>query len=291
LVIVFLGTPAFAVPSLERVANNVAAVYTQPDRPRGRGQEIAMPAVKEAALRLGLPVHQPPKIRGVVEELRQWKPDLMIVVGYGQIIPQAILDIPPLGIINVHASLLPKYRGAAPIQWAIARGETHTGVTTMRINAGLDTGDMLLKSETGADETAVELSGRLAVAGADLLERTLQELPRITPQPQDDSQATLAPILTKEDGRIEWGRPAREIADRIRGFQPWPGGYTFAGGRKLAIWKARAVDGVMRPGEVASRFRVGCGQGLLEVIEVQPEGKKRMSAAAFLSGHQVEVLG
>ena len=159
MVIVFLGTPAFAVPSLERVANNVAAVYTQPDRPRGRGQEIAMPAVKEAALRLGLPVHQPPKIRGVVEELRQWKPDLMIVVGYGQIIPQAILDIPPLGIINVHASLLPKYRGAAPIQWAIARGETHTGVTTMRINAGLDTGDMLLKSETeiGADETAVEL--------------------------------------------------------------------------------------------------------------------------------------
>jgi len=292
-VIVFLGTPAFAVPSLNRVAKEVVAVYTQPDRPRGRGQEMAMPAVKEAALRLGLPVRQPLKIRGAVDELRDWKADLMIVVGYGQIIPQSILDIPPLGIINVHASLLPKYRGAAPIQWAIARGETKTGVTTMRINAGLDTGDMLLKWETqiGAEETAVELSDRLAVAGADLLARTLDELPRITPEPQNDSQATLAPILKKEDGLIDWTRPAGEIANRVRGFQPWPGCYTFSDGKKLGIWKARAVDGSLPAGAVDSGFRVGCGEGLLEVIEVQPEGKKRMSAAAFLSGHRVEVLG
>jgi len=287
--IVFLGTPAFAVPSLERVAKEVVAVYTQPDRPRGRGQELAMPPVKEAALRLGLPVRQPLKIRGCAEELRQWNPDLMIVVGYGQIIPQSILDICP--IINVHASLLPKYRGAAPIQWAIANGETRTGVTTMRINAGLDTGDMLLKWETeiGAEETAVELSDRLAVAGADLLRRTLDENP--PPIPQDDSQATYAPILKKEDGLIDWSRPAREIANRVRGFQPWPGCYTFFAGKKLSVWKARAVAGSARPGQVDAGFRVGCGDGLLEVIEVQLEGKKRLSAAAFLSGHRVEMLG
>ncbi|MBZ5604369.1 MAG: methionyl-tRNA formyltransferase [Acidobacteriia bacterium] len=291
--LVFLGTPAFAVPSLEAVASEVVAVYTQPDRPKGRGQELAMPPVKEAALRLGIPVYQPLKIRTCVEELRSWNADAMIVVGYGQIIPQAIIDIPPLGIINVHASLLPKYRGAAPIQWAIARGETRTGVTTMRINAGLDTGDMLLKwsTEIGADETAVELGQRLAVAGADLLKRTLDELTRIVPEPQDGSQATLAPILKKEDGLIDWSRPAWEIANRVRGFQPWPGCYTFARGKKLGIWKARAVSGSSTIGAVMGGFRVGCGEGLLEVIEVQPEGKKRMSAAAFWSGHQVEVLG
>jgi len=252
-----------------------------------------MPPVKEAALRLGKPVQQPLKIRGMVEELREWNADVMIVVGYGQIIPQSILDIPPMGIINVHASLLPKYRGAAPIQWAIANGESRTGVTTMRINAGLDTGDMLLKWETAisAEETAVELGDRLAVAGADLLKRTLDDLPRIIPQPQEDSQASYATILKKETGLIDWSRPAREIANRVRGFQPWPGCYTFARGRKLGIWKARAVEGSHEPGRVAPGFRVGCGEGLLEVMEVQPEGKKRMSAAAFLSGHVVEKLG
>jgi methionyl-tRNA formyltransferase len=288
---VFLGTPAFAVPSLERVAKDVVAVYTQPDRPKGRGQELAMPPVKEAALRLSIPVYQPLKIRGVVDELRGWNPDFMIVVGYGQIIPQSILDIAP--IINVHASLLPKYRGAAPVQWAIARGEARTGVTTMRINAGLDTGDMLLKWETeiGPEETAIGLSDRLSRAGAELLARTLEEWPHIVPEPQDDSQATYAPILKKEDGRIDWNMSAGEIANRVRGFQPWPGAYTFASGKKLAIWKARAVEGSLPPGNVGDGFRVGCGMGLLEVVEVQPEGKKRMSAAAFLSGHRVEVLG
>src|SRR5712691_10326281 len=201
-----MGTPAFAVPTLERsveAGHDVMAVFTQPDRPKGRGQKDAMPPVKEAALLLGLPVSQPKRIRKpeVVEQLRALAPDAMVVVGYGQIIPRAILDIPPKGIINVHASLLPKYRGAAPIQWAIARGETRTGVTTMRINAGLDTGDMLLKWDTGIgeEETALELSERLSVAGADLLVRTLADLPGIRPEPQEDSQATYAPILKKED--------------------------------------------------------------------------------------------
>ena len=209
--LVFMGTPAFAVPSLERTVeagHQVIAVFTQPDRPKGRGQKDAMSPVKEAALRLGLTVHQPERVRrpDVVEQLRAMAPEAMVVVGYGQIIPKTILEIPPQGIINLHASLLPKYRGAAPIQWAIARGETSTGVTTMRINEGLDTGDMLLKWETaiGPEESAVELGGRLAVAGADLLVRTLAELPAIQPQPQDDSQATYAPILKKEDGKIDW---------------------------------------------------------------------------------------
>ncbi len=248
-----------------------------------------MPPVKEAALRLGLPVRQPLKIRTCADELREWRPDLMIVVGYGQIIPQSILDICP--IINVHASLLPKYRGAAPMQWAIANGEAKTGVTTMRINAGLDTGDMLLKWETeiGPEETAIELSDRLAVAGAELLARTLEENP--TPIPQDNSQATYAPILKKEDGLIDWSRPAREIANRVRGFQPWPGCYTFVSGKKFGVWKARAVEGSSEPGRVESALRVGTGEGLLEILEVQPEGKKRMSASAFLSGHRVEKLG
>ena len=287
--IVFLGTPAFAVPSLERVAAETVAVYTQPDRPRGRGQELAMPPVKEAAVRLELPVRQPLKIRACVDELREWRADLMIVVGYGQIIPQSILDLCP--IINVHASLLPKYRGAAPIQWSIANGENRTGVTTMRINAGLDTGDMLLKWETeiGEEETAAELGDRLSVAGADLLRRTLDENP--APVPQNHAEASYAPILKKEDGLIDWSRPAREIANRVRGFQPWPGCYTFASGKKLGIWKARAVDGSAAAGQVQPGFRVGCGEGLLEVMEVQPEGKKRMNAAAFLSGHRVETLG
>ncbi len=215
-----MGTPAFAVPTLERIVeagHEVVAVFTQPDRPKGRGQKDAMPPVKEAALRLGLPVYQPERVRRpeVVEQLRTLAPEAMVVVGYGQIIPQAILDIPPKGIINVHASLLPKYRGAAPIQWAIARGETRTGVTTMKIDAGLDTGDMLLKWETeiGPEETAVELGERLAAAGADLLARTLAELGSVVPQKQDEAQATYAPILKKEDGEIDWAMSAQRDSE------------------------------------------------------------------------------
>src|SRR5215472_1581922 len=204
--LVFLGTPAFAVPTLERAAaagHRVLEAVTQPDRPRGRGQHPAPPPVKEAALRLGFRVYQPERVRRpeAVEHLRALTPDAMVVVGYGQIIPQSVIDIPPLGILNVHASLLPKYRGAGPIQWAIIRGETHTGVTIMRIDAGLDTGDMLLKAETpiGPEENAIELGRRLAVIGADLLVETLQKLKEIVPQKQDDSQSTYAPLLKKED--------------------------------------------------------------------------------------------
>jgi methionyl-tRNA formyltransferase len=295
---VFLGTPAFAVPTLERMVeagHQVLAVFTQPDRPKGRGQKNAMPPVKEAALRLGLRVEQPERIRKseVVERLQVMGPDVMVVVGYGQIIPPSILDIPPSGIINVHASLLPKYRGAAPIQWAIARGETHTGVTTMKINAGLDTGDMLLKWETpiGPEETAIELSERLAAAGADLLARTLDQLPHIVPEPQDESQASYAPVIRKEDGRIDWGLSAREIVNRIRGLVPWPGCYGWLRGQRFYICKARAVAREIPTSALyieGKKLLAGCGEGALELIEVQLEGRKRMPVEAFLNGHPVE---
>ncbi|MEO8050406.1 MAG: methionyl-tRNA formyltransferase [Acidobacteriota bacterium] len=290
-----MGTPAFAVLSLERTVESgheVIAVFTQPDRPKGRGQKDTMSPVKETALRLGLAVHQPERVRRpeVVEELREMTPEAMVVVGYGQIIPKAILDIPPRGIINVHASLLPKYRGAAPIQWAIARGETSTGVTTMRIDEGLDTGDMLLKWETaiGPQENAVELSQRLAVAGADLLVRTLAELAAIKPQPQDSVQATYAPILKKEDGKIDWQLSAREILNRIRGFEPWPGGYGFLRGQRLQIWSAAVGDQKFARGALRAvnrKLYAGCGrEESIELREVQLEGKKRMPAAAFMNG-------
>ena len=290
-----MGTPSFAVPTLERTVESgheVLAVFTQPDRPKGRGQKDAMPPVKEAALRLGLPVHQPERVRRpeIVEQLRALAPDAMVVVGYGQIIPKAILDIPPQGIVNVHASLLPKYRGAAPIQWAIARGETRTGVTTMRINEGLDTGDMLLKWETaiGSEENAVELGQRLAVAGAELLVRTLAELSTIRPEPQDDSQATYAPILKKKDGKIDWQLSAQEILNRIRGFEPWPGGYGFLGGQRLQIWRAAVGELSLSPGTLKAAHHTlyaGCGHNeSIELREVQLEGKKRMPVAAFLNG-------
>jgi methionyl-tRNA formyltransferase len=302
--IVYLGTPEFAVPSLERIVaagHDVAAVFTQPDRPKGRGQKDAMSPVKEAALRLGLAVEQPERVRRppVVEQLRAMAPDLMVVVGYGQIIPQTILNIPPQGIINVHASLLPKYRGAAPIQWAIARGEKTTGVTTMKIDAGLDTGAMLKKWETeiGAEETAVELGARLAVAGADLLVETLAELPGIVPEEQDDSLATLAPILKREDGHIDWSMSAEEILNRVRGFQPWPGAYGFLRGQRFHVWRGAAADRTLAPGAVLAegkRLFAGTGVGAIELIEIQLEGKRRMAAAAFLNGFSInanEVLG
>jgi len=306
--LVFLGTPTFAVPSLERVleaGHQVLGVYTQPDRPKGRGGHVAVSPVKEAASRIGLPVHQPARIRRpeVVEQLRDFHSDAMVVVGYGQIIPQAIIDLPRLGIINVHGSLLPKYRGAAPLQWAIANGEAVTGVTTMRINAGLDTGDMLLKFDTaiGEEETAIELGERLAKAGADLLVETLSGLERgaIVPQPQNDAEATLAPILAKEDGRIDWNWPASKIHCRMRGFQPWPGAFTTFRGQLFHIWKAhRRQESLGQPGELAlrgKRLMVACGEGTsLELVEVQLEGRKRVAAQAFANGYRFagnEMLG
>jgi len=296
--LVYLGTPAFAVPSLERTVeagHEVLAVFTQPDRPKGRGQKDTMPPVKEAALRLGLDVHQPERIKrpDVVEQLRALAPDLMVVVGYGQILPQSILDIPPHGVINVHASLLPKYRGAAPIQWAIARGEAVTGVTTMKIDSGLDTGDMLLKCETaiGQEETAVELSERLAIAGADLLVSTLRDLPQITPLPQNGAEASYAPILKRKDGHIQWSLPARDIAHRVRGFQPWPGAYGFLRGSRFHVWKAQVTDLKQAPGNLRAekgRLYAGSGEGSLELLEVQMEGKKRLDARSFLNGFTLQ---
>jgi methionyl-tRNA formyltransferase len=298
--LVFLGTPEFAVPSLEALVeagHEVLAVYTQPDRPAGRKQELKAPPVKEAALRLGLEVRQPERIRHCVDELAAMKPDAMAVVGYGQIIPQAIIDIPPLGILNVHASLLPKYRGAAPIQWAIANGETVTGVTIMRIDAGLDTGDILLQeaTEIGAEETAPELAARLAPMGARLLVRALEGLAEgsIRPVPQDHAQATLAPILKREDGLVDFRWPAAKIACRARGFQPWPGAWTWWRGQRFFLWKCRPaqVETPAVPGKLFShgkRLFAACGQGeALELVEVQAEGRKRMDAAAFLNGYRL----
>jgi methionyl-tRNA formyltransferase len=303
----FLGTPAFAVPTLEQIVqagHEVVAVVTQPDRPRGRGQNAAPPPVKETALRLGLPVYQPERVRRpeAVEYLRSLGVDAMVVVGYGQIIPQVVIDLAPLGIINVHASLLPAYRGAGPIQWAIVNGETRTGVTTMRIDAGLDTGDMLLKEETdiGPDENAVELGRRLAVMGAQLLVRTLQELAAgtVVPVKQDSAQATHAPLLKKEDGLIDWNLHSLSIHNRVRGLQPWPGAYTRFRGQTLHIWKARPT--AARPNSGPGTFvslkppTVVCGTSTLELLEVQLEGRKRMSAADFANGQRLtenEILG
>ncbi len=308
--LVFLGTPAFAVPTLERMVqagHEVPAVITQPDRPRGRGQNTAPSPVKEAAERLGLPVYQPERIRRpeALEYLRGLGADGMVVVGYGQIIPQSVIDLAPVGIINVHASLLPKYRGAAPIQWAIVNGETRTGVTTMRIDAGLDTGDMLLKAQTeiGPEENAIELGQRLAVMGADLLVETMAGLAAgtIVAEKQDASQATLAPILKKEDGLIDWTLDAEKIRNRMRGLQPWPGTYTTFRGRTLHVWKAveqailPAMPAVMPAHFVSLKpLVVKCGEGALELLEVQLEGRKRISAADFANGHRLtenDILG
>lgn len=301
--LVFFGTPEFAVPSLEalpRAGHRVLAVITQPDRPAGRRQEPASPPVKQRALALGLDVRQPERIRD--PEFIRWfgelEPDAGVVVGYGRIIPPAIFRIPRHGIVNVHASLLPRYRGAAPVEWAIANGETRTGVTTIRIDEGLDTGDILLQRETeiGEEETAIELRARLAQMGADLLIETLAGLENgaIQPRPQDHAQATLAPMLRREDGLIDWNRTAEEIARRVRAFVPWPGAYTWLRGKLLHLWRARAlgVAGAGPPGTLTvegERLLAGCGQEtVLEILELQLEGRRRMPAAEFLRGFRLK---
>jgi methionyl-tRNA formyltransferase len=297
--LVFLGTPAFAVPTLEALiaaGYQVLEVVTQPDRPKGRHHELALSPVKQCALAHGLPVYQPERIRRpeCVEHLRALGPDAMVIVGYGQIIPQAILDIPARGIINVHASLLPELRGAAPIQWSIARGLTTTGVTTMKIDAGLDTGDILLRAETeiGPEETAPELGERLARLGADLLIETLRRMDTIAPEKQNDAAATLAPILKKEDGAIDWSRSAQEIHNQVRGLLPWPGAHTTFRGQRLHIWKSRVAEGTMdlAPGVLfAKHARIACGQGtVLDAMELQLEGRKRMAGDAFMNGLRLE---
>jgi methionyl-tRNA formyltransferase len=300
LKVVFCGTPRFAVFTLEELVNagfSVQLAVTQPDRRKGRGLELVPSPIKQSAQQLGLPITQPDKIKNNDEfraQLTSLKPDVIVVVGYGRIIPQWMLELPWLGNINLHASLLPKYRGAAPIQWAIAQGETVTGVTTMRIDAGLDTGDILLQREiriTG-DVTAETLAPRLAQLGADLMVETLRGLQSgsIEPRPQDGSVATLAPILKKEDGLLDFSRYASELVNRIRGFQPWPGAYTKFRGKNLHIWKAApADDGLPIAGLYLNgdRLLVGCGHNTsLELLEIQLEGKRRSSARDFLHGYR-----
>jgi len=298
--LLFCGTPRFAVPTLEKLVAagfRVHLVVTQPDRPKGRGLELVVSPVKESALKLNLLLTQPERIKNNEEfraQITALRPDAIVVVGYGRLIPQWMLDLPPLGNINLHASLLPKYRGAAPIQWAIAKGEVLTGVTTMRLDAGLDTGDTLLQKELAiaADDTTETLAPRLASIGSDLVVETLRGLQARTihPLPQDNTQASLAPILKKEDGLVDFTRSAAEILHRMRGFQPWPGAYTQFRGKNLHVLKAQPAADLLPSAELrvlANRLVVGCGRGTsLELLELRLEGKKRTSAADFIHGYR-----
>ena len=302
--LVFCGTPSFAVPTLERLVQagfDIPLVVTRPDKPKGRGMELAVSPIKQSATTLHLPITQPDTIKNNADfraKLESLRPDAIIVVGYGRIIPQWMIELPPYGNINLHSSLLPKYRGAAPVQWAVACGETVTGVTTMRIDAGLDTGDILQQREIAIahEDTAETLSPKLAALGADLMVETLLGLQeqRIVPKTQDHSRATLAPILRKEDGQIDFGRPATEILNRLRGFQPWPGAYTTFRGRQLVVCRAQvAKPAAPSPALPAGSLLVSsnsliaaCEQSFLELLEVQPEGKKRMAARDFLNGYR-----
>ena len=303
-----MGTPDFAAVSLARLladGHDVAAVFTQPDKPAGRGNRLHPPPVKTLAIEKGIEVFQPSKIKNN-EEVRavfeRIAADACVVAAYGRILPEWLLLLPRLGCINVHASLLPKYRGAAPINWAIARGERETGITIMQMDAGMDTGPMLAHRaiEIGEEETAVELSVRLARVGAELLSDRLVRLERgeIQPVAQTDSEATYAPILKREDGLIDWRMTAREIADRIRGFQPWPGTFTIFRGARLIIWRARETNfegaGEIEPATIASAdntsFTIACaGQTFLRVEELQIEGKRRVGARDFLNGARLGV--
>jgi methionyl-tRNA formyltransferase len=301
---VFCGTPQFAVPSLKRLLSDpdfeIVGVFTQPDRPRGRGQEVFVSPVKEVALAAAIPVHQPEKIRApeIEEHLRALAPEVIVIIAYGQIVPGRLLPIPRLGWINLHASLLPKYRGAAPIHWAIANGESVTGNTTMRIDAGMDTGEIMLQQELaiGPSETAPELAGRLAEAGAELMLETLRGLQSgtVKPRQQDHAAASYAPILKREDGRIDWARPAPEIYNRMRGFAPWPGAYTGFRGQTCHLWGHPVSKEISAdlPGTLVSQrggLRVACGVATaMELTHVKLEGRKRISAAEFANGARLQ---
>jgi methionyl-tRNA formyltransferase len=301
--VVFLGSGAFAIPSFEALfaaGHDVAALVTQPDKEKGRGRSLAPPPLKPVAEARGVPVLQPRRVREPEAQaaLRAFAPDVQVVVAYGQILPRDVIEIPRLGTINVHASLLPRYRGAAPIQWAILRGETQTGVSTMHIDAGLDTGPVLLQRPLaiGPDETAGELEPRLARLGAEALVETLAGLASgsLTARPQDPARATLAPILHKEDGRLDWSRDPAALARQVRGLNPWPGAFALWNGARLGVWRARARAEAAPtvPGQLLGRdgdaLLVACGGGALALLEVQPEGRRRMSGAAFSLGARPE---
>jgi methionyl-tRNA formyltransferase len=301
--VVFMGTPAAAVPTLRRCIEDgqeVVAVWTQPDRPSGRGHKLTPPPVKEFALAQGLTVHQPAKIKtGEARELfASHDADVAVVVAYGRILPSSFLNAPRVGCVNVHFSLLPKYRGAAPVNWAIVRGEALTGITTMRMDEGLDTGPILLQRavQIGARETATELMTRLSVLGAEVLSETLTKLDQIRAREQVAAEATFAPVLRREDGLIDWSQSAFEIERRVRGFQPWPNAYTTFDARRLIIWRASAerdVERAANPGQIieaqGETLVAGCAEGtVLRLEEVQPEGKRRMSARDFLNGTRLQ---
>lgn len=303
--IVFMGTPEFAVPSLEALLRShdsdnlkVVGVVTQPDRPKGRGQELATSPIKQVCLREGLPLLQPTKMKdsAFLDALRAWQPDVIAVAAFGRILTPTILAIPPKGCINIHASLLPKYRGAGPIQWAIINGERETGITTMLMDEGMDTGAILLQESVPIEpeDTAGSLSVRLAKVGGALLIETLRRLKAgtLSPRPQDHSLATLAPLLKKEDGLIDWKMEAAAIANRVRGMSPWPGAYTYTKADRWIIWRASAVDrpaGAAAPGTIVEvkkdELVVATGGRLLCITEFQPANSRRMSVAQYLAGH------
>ena len=301
--VIFMGTPEFSVGTLKALAeagHEVVLAVTQPDKPKGRGGRMQYPPVKEMALEYGIPVFQPKKIRApeCVEELRKYEADIMVVIAFGQILPKEILEMTPYGCVNVHASLLPKYRGAAPIQWAVINGEKVTGVTTMQMDEGLDTGDMLLKEEVILDEeeTGGSLHDKLAEAGARLCVRTLKALEdgSAVREKQGESPTEYARMLTKELGSIDWTQDALSIEGLVRGLNPWPSAYTDWNGKVMKIWEAKVMEGETgkAPGTIVKiekdGFLVQAGAGLLKILELQIPGKKRMKADAFLRGYQVE---
>jgi len=298
-----MGTPRFALPSLQILIEReetVIGVVTQPDRPSGRGQQVVMPPVKELAMRHNLPVYQPLKVRGqhFIQQVQELSPDLIVVVAFGQILPRALLDIPPRGCINVHASLLPAYRGAAPINWALINGESATGVTIMLLDEGMDTGDILLQQPVAIlhDDTSATLHDRLAASGAALLGEALDELRSNGWKgiPQDHTQATYAPLMKKEDGCIAWSKSAREIHNQVRGMNPWPGSFTFFRGKLLKIYHTGVLEKneSAAPGKITAvsdtGVEVAAGKGALLIQELQVEGKKKMPAAEFIKGQGIK---
>lgn len=298
--VIFMGTPDFAVPSLQALLDHgyeVCAVYTQPDKPKGRGHKLQPPPVKELALAREIPVLQPAILRSgeVQEEIRKWNADVIVVVAYGKILPKAVLDMPRLGCINVHGSLLPKYRGAAPIQWTVLNGDKTAGVTTMFMGEGMDTGDMLLKMETavGEEETSGQLFDRLKDLGADLLIQTLERLEQgtLTPIPQNEAEATRAPMLSKDLSLVDWTKPAQQVHDLIRGLNPWPSAVSYLDGKKLKLHASRVREGSGEPGKPFAQdgvLLVYCGEGALELTEIQTENGKRMDGKSYLLGHPLE---
>ncbi len=312
--VVFMGTPAFAVPTLQQLIDSefsVVGVVCQPDRPSGRGKKVTWGPIKQLAMAHGLPIVQPDKMKApaLLETLQGWNPDVIVVAAFGRILPKMILDLPPFKCLNVHGSLLPKYRGAAPIQWAVINGEQETGITIMLMDEGMDTGAVLRQGviKILPEETAGELALRLAELGGPLLVQTLRDWVEdgVKAQPQDDHLATMAPILKKEDGRIDWSQPADILANRIRGLSPWPGAYSFWRGERWAIWKVEVGGPVMEinDGDQANRsaepgtvlglsphaIRVQTGQGILDLKEIQPANKKRMLVRDYLTGHEINV--